>query len=304
MTALAVVAAVTTCAANVKFTAKAANIRVAAAVQPHVPDATTRFAKSVFPSVATAVKRIAAAVLMKTKGAPIAMKKIKKNETTTRRRTVLRFSPTAWAKLVFLRDTGDSEIGGFGISRADDLLLVEDISLVKQSCTWVQVKFDDESVADFFDDQVDAGRSPEQFGRIWIHTHPGNSPQPSGTDEATFARVFGGAHWAVMFILARGGETYARLRFNVGPGGDVLLPVEVDYTCEFRGSDVDQWQAEYAANVSALQPEPATPSPAQERATPRRIDEFEDDWWNDAWGEYVDFGRSREEEPRGFIRDF
>src|SRR5262245_8509285 len=129
MTALPVVAAVTTCAANVKFTAKAANIRVAAAVRPHVPDARTRSAKSVFPSVATAGKRIAAAVLMKTKGAPIAMKKIKKNETTTRRRTVLRFSPTAWAKLVFLRDTGDSEIGGFGISRADDLLLVEDLSL-------------------------------------------------------------------------------------------------------------------------------------------------------------------------------
>ena len=38
----------------------------------------------------------------------------------------LRFSPTAWAKLLFLRDLGDTEVGGFGISAADDLLYVED----------------------------------------------------------------------------------------------------------------------------------------------------------------------------------
>ena len=26
-----------------------------------------------------------------------------------------------------------------------------------------------------FDEQVDAGLKPEQFGRIWLHTHPGNA---------------------------------------------------------------------------------------------------------------------------------
>ena len=40
------------------------------------------------------------------------------------------------------------------------------------------------------------------------------------TDEETFARVFGRTDWAVMFILARQGQSYARLRFHVGPGGD------------------------------------------------------------------------------------
>ena len=40
----------------------------------------------------------------------------------------LRFSPTAWAKLLYLRDLGDTEVGGFGISAADDLLYVEDIA--------------------------------------------------------------------------------------------------------------------------------------------------------------------------------
>ncbi len=139
----------------------------------------------------------------------------------------LRFSPTAWAKLLFLRDAGDTEVGGFGISSADDPLLIEDVQLVRQVCDLASVSFDDDSVADFFDRQVDARVSMARSGRLWLHTHPGNSPQPSMTDEDTFARVFGRTEWALMFILARGGRSYARLRFHVGPGGDIELPVQV-----------------------------------------------------------------------------
>ena len=47
----------------------------------------------------------------------------------------LRFSPTAWAKLLYLRDLGPTEVGGFGISAADDLLRIEDVQLVLQNCT-------------------------------------------------------------------------------------------------------------------------------------------------------------------------
>ena len=61
----------------------------------------------------------------------------------------LRFSPTAWAKLLYLRDLGETEVGGFGISAADDLLCIEDIELVQQVCTGVSVAFDDQAVADF-----------------------------------------------------------------------------------------------------------------------------------------------------------
>lgn len=107
---------------------------------------------------------------------------------------MLRFSPTAWAKLLYLRDLGDTEIGGFGIADADDLLFVDDIGVVLQTCTYTHVAFDDVAVADFFDVQVDLGRRPEQFGRIWIHTHPGNSAEPSSVDEATFTREIGRAH--------------------------------------------------------------------------------------------------------------
>jgi len=162
---------------------------------------------------------------------------------------VLRFSPTAWAKLLFFRDRGHTEIGGFGLSAPDDLLRVDDFLTVRQDVTSASVAFDDEAVADFFDQQVDLGRRPEQFARIWLHTHPGESPVPSSVDEETFQRVFGRSDWAVMFVLGRTGKTYARLRFNVGPGGQLAIPVEVDYVDPFGPSDRDTWDAEYKANV-------------------------------------------------------
>jgi hypothetical protein len=161
----------------------------------------------------------------------------------------LRFSPTAWAKLLFLRDRGSTEVGGFGIAPAGDLLCIEDIRLVRQTCSVVSVAFDDTAVAEFFDEQVDAGRRPEQFGRIWIHTHPGASAHPSCVDEETFRRVFGACDWAVMFILARGGETYCRLRFSVGPGGSLEIPVELEFQRDFQQSDFVTWSKEYASLV-------------------------------------------------------
>jgi proteasome lid subunit RPN8/RPN11 len=166
----------------------------------------------------------------------------------------LRFSPTAWAKLLYFRDRSDNEIGGFGISQADDLLFVRQFVTVKQQVSCVSVKFDDEAVADFFDQQVDLGRKPQQFARIWCHTHPSDCPQPSGVDEETFARVFGGCDWAVMFILADNDRTYVRLGFNVGPGGQILIPVTVDYSDDFGATDKQAWDAEYEANIKVESP--------------------------------------------------
>lgn len=162
---------------------------------------------------------------------------------------VLRFSPVAWAKLLYFRDRQETEVGGFAVTAATDLLKVEDFLTVKQNVTVASVSFDDHAVADFFEAQVDAGRKPEQFGRLWLHTHPGDSPKPSCTDEETFARVFGSCQWAIMFILARGGKNYARLRFNVGPGGSILIPVEVDFVTPFGASQRDAWEVEYKANI-------------------------------------------------------
>jgi proteasome lid subunit RPN8/RPN11 len=165
----------------------------------------------------------------------------------------LRFSPYAWAKLLFLRDLGETEVGGFGLSAEDDLLLVEDVRLIGQQTTIVSVEFDDEAVADFFDEQVDCGLPPERFFRLWLHTHPGDSAAPSSTDEETFERVFGRCDWAVMAILAAEGQTYARLRFSAGPGGQIEIPVEIDYARSFSAADPDGWQREYKRCVHALE---------------------------------------------------
>ena len=114
------------------------------------------------------------------------------------RQPVLRFSPTAWAKLTYFRDYGETEISGFGITDPDDLLYVRDFQTIKQEATVASISLDDEAVSAFFEDQVDLGRKPEQFFRLWCHTHPGDSPDPSSTDEETFNRVFGKCDWAVM----------------------------------------------------------------------------------------------------------
>jgi len=164
---------------------------------------------------------------------------------------VLRFSPTTWAKLLYFRDRQPTEVGGFAVTAAEDLLRVEEFVAVKQDVSVASVSFDDQAVADYFEAQVDACRKPEQFARIWLHTHPGGSPQPSATDEETFARVFGACQWALMFVLAQGGKTYARLRFNMGPGGNIVIPVEVDFAAPFGPSQRDAWEAEYKANINA-----------------------------------------------------
>ena len=214
----------------------------------------------------------------------------------------LRFSPTAWAKLLFLRDYGDTEVGGFGITIPGDLLYVENVMLVRQSCTGISVAFDDESVADFFDRQVDASRKIEQFARLWVHTHPGDCPQPSMTDEMTFSRVFGKNDWAVMFILAEGGQSYARLQFSVGPGGSMMLPVIVDYSRPFAGSDYGVWEQEYQANVNEaelLLVDRQPNSSAQEqklaglfnhdRDSAPFFDDFRSPFNEDLWEEFLEF---------------
>ena len=78
---------------------------------------------------------------------------------------ILRFCPTAWAKLLFFRDRGQTEIGGFAITQPDDLLYVVDFATVKQEVSIASVAFDDQAVADFFDTQVQLGALSRSIGK-------------------------------------------------------------------------------------------------------------------------------------------
>ena len=142
----------------------------------------------------------------------------------------------------------------FGITPPDDLLLIEDVAVLRQQCTPVTTAFDDDAVADYIDEQIDLGRTPEQCCRHWLHTHPGDCPQPSVTDEETFADAFSAPDWSSMFIIAKGGRTYSRLKFNTGPGLTKRLRVEIDYSVAFEESDEDLWQAQYEAAVRIYDP--------------------------------------------------
>jgi hypothetical protein len=171
------------------------------------------------------------------------------------------FAPLAWLKLQYLCHAGPTEVAGFGLSAEDDPLYLEDVLVVRQQATAVTVALDDAAVADLFEDMADAGIPPARFARVWVHTHPGASVTPSFTDEATFARVFGGCDWAVMAILGRTGRTSARIQFAAGPGAAVELRTAVDWaawpavTADPHRSLADRlavWQEEYAARVEVV----------------------------------------------------
>ena len=202
---------------------------------------------------------------------------------------VLTFAPLAWLKLLFSCHSGETEVGGFGISSEQDFLYIQDFVTVRQQVTAVTVRFNDAAVADYFDDCIDRGIEMSRCGRVWLHTHPGVSVTPSGTDEDTFTRVFGACDWALMFILGRTGRTYARLAFSAGPGGQLLLPVEVDWSAwpeVVSGRDgpleghLEQWRQEFAANIQVPLPvffPPAMPISAGSQADARLWER--EPWW-------------------------
>ena len=164
---------------------------------------------------------------------------------TIRQDKSLVFTPYAWAKLCFLRDFRKDEIGAFGLSPLDRPFLIEDILLSKQEVSPASTVFDNDAMSDFFDDQTDLGRHPSQYSRIWLHTHPGMSPSPSGTDEKTFKEIFGRCDWAIMFILASDGSNYCRLQFSPGPRWTVDIKMAVDWKVPFPAADHAAWEAEY-----------------------------------------------------------
>ncbi len=186
---------------------------------------------------------------MKTEGSSLSEKSSSLWLPEKPRIAALRFSPYAWAKFKYLRDKGSTEVAAFGIGLHDDPLAIIDIVAVEQQATAVTAEFDDIAVSNFFEDQVGLGRKPHQFARIWLHTHPGNCATPSGVDEATFTRVFGACDWAVMAVLACGGDLSARLRYNTGIRAEFQIKIEIDYSLEFEASNHEAWDLEYEKNV-------------------------------------------------------
>lgn len=175
----------------------------------------------------------------------------------------IKCSPYAWRKMQFLRDIGDTEVSFMAITPREQLNLIVDVRMPKQTGFSAYTEFDEEGLADFFEDMVDEGLHPEQFGRIWCHTHPGNSASPSMTDEETFKREFSAPNWGVMFILAKDNSWTCKLRYKCHPdlhdiaGGSHLIKAmdfKVDWTAycpEFNCESTNElWKAEYEKNFT------------------------------------------------------
>jgi len=167
------------------------------------------------------------------------------------RKTALTFSADTWLKLKYLCHIGETEVGFFGVILDSDLLRVSELFLPKQECTAVVTTFDDDSVADYYDSMTDRGLQPYQYSRLWIHTHPSDSADPSFADEETFKRAFGSCDWSIMMILARGGQVSCRLHHK-SPESDSDMDVCVGWT-DCRALNPDLYDLEYHESVKTVQ---------------------------------------------------
>jgi len=169
-------------------------------------------------------------------------------------KTELRFSPTAWHKILYMREIADVEVSGFGISSRENPLLVEDFVLIKQVSSIASTDMDDESVSDHMENMAELGYQPAECMRIWIHTHPSSSAFPSSTDKETFLKAFGNCNWAVMFIMAKGGVNTAHMLVNAGVKSVFKISTCIDYSAEI----IEEWDREVEENVEKYKPSVTT----------------------------------------------
>lgn len=140
----------------------------------------------------------------------------------------LKFLPEVFRTLKTLCAHYDHEIGCFGITSPDDPLLVIDLAFPKQKVSATEVDFDEDDVSRIVTEYAMKGHPADQITNIWIHTHPGSSAKPSGTDEKTFANSYSSQPLAVMFILAKGGETFTRIRTTIKGVGMFMEPKDIE----------------------------------------------------------------------------
>lgn len=139
---------------------------------------------------------------------------------------ILRFTSEAWGQLSARRTLGDDRVRGFGITTVADPLTIEEISFLPRH--EVTEPFDDAEVLDFYSRDVERELPLDRYARVWVCTRPGRSARPASVDEVIFARLFGSIPWSVLCLVASGGATYARLRYNIGPAGAWKIPIVVD----------------------------------------------------------------------------
>lgn len=143
-------------------------------------------------------------------------------------------TPSVYCRLRHMAVHSANEIAAWGIAEDPaQPLLVTDLFLPLQTNDPCYVEMDDDSINKHLCDSVMGGLSPEQVMRIWIHTHPGSSPTPSGHDNHTFNRLLETMPWIVMFIMAESGAVSAT---HGAANGHGITRTSLKIQTDFSGS--------------------------------------------------------------------
>jgi proteasome lid subunit RPN8/RPN11 len=161
----------------------------------------------------------------------------------------LQLTEHAWNKWRWMTRK-PTEVGGFGISKADNYALITDIALVPQIANTASIDFDDAGLVTYVQAQAEAGLSPLQSFRVWFHTHPSNSAEPSATDWETCNKSFAAFPWSIMAIMGKSGNTTAHLCMNIDKVGSVAIVIPVEKVAdEVNATLLATWDAEHDAMV-------------------------------------------------------
>lgn len=144
---------------------------------------------------------------------------------------MLIFNELAWAKLLWFRDhcceanygedsksNSFDEVSLMGISAGEDgnkLIQIKNVICIPQEVSSGNTEIDDDSLADYFDMmREDHNISAKRCGRIWIHTHPGQSPVPSSVDHETYNKFFNAQDFNAMFIISQQDNYSCHVRYD------------------------------------------------------------------------------------------
>lgn len=171
-------------------------------------------------------------------------------------------SPHAWWHLEWLCARTPCEVSTMGLLAAPARggFRVEDFILVRQQVGPAFVELDMAWWADKQSELFETrGAQPWQTS-LWCHTHPSSVSRPSGTDEATMRRSFGLWDFALMLILTKDGQSYARVEFTHEFTGGLrrrfrlACAVAVDWCAPVAepvtGATLERWEAEFQELVA------------------------------------------------------
>jgi proteasome lid subunit RPN8/RPN11 len=133
------------------------------------------------------------------------------------------------------------EVSLYGITESNSLV-IKDFWIPYQFGTAVTTEFDEEKKVEEVDKLIQKGLDPNNFLKIWVHTHPKMSPNPSGTDIQTFKTKFNNLNWSIRLILGQNKQMTVKYQQNSPIPLELDLKTEIDFS-NFKGFGIEEQTA-------------------------------------------------------------